>query len=140
VLEVPAKSDKAVLYGQVVDAWQATIAGVGPDGEDKGKRGKYLFLPPGYKDPVPEGYFAVRSNTYRITFAFRAIRLEGPTDAEIVAYTKSLKMYPLSEAANPKPTRFVDTGPHRIYTLPFYDIRALDTRSSAMSRCSPVTK
>ena len=39
VLEVPAKTDKAVLYGQVVDAWQVTIAGVGPVGEDKGKGG-----------------------------------------------------------------------------------------------------
>jgi hypothetical protein len=32
VLEVPAKTAKAVLYGQVVDAWQATIADVGPSG------------------------------------------------------------------------------------------------------------
>jgi hypothetical protein len=36
---------KGVLYGQVVDAWQSTIAGVGPVGEDKGAGGKYLFLP-----------------------------------------------------------------------------------------------
>jgi hypothetical protein len=26
VLEVPAKTDKVVLYGQIVDAWQSTIA------------------------------------------------------------------------------------------------------------------
>jgi Protein of unknown function (DUF1254)/Citrate synthase, C-terminal domain len=50
VLEVPAKTDKAVLYGQVVDAWQATIADLGPTGADKGAGGKYLFLPPGYAD------------------------------------------------------------------------------------------
>jgi hypothetical protein len=55
VLEVPAKTGKAVLYGQVVDAWQATIADVGPSGLDKGEGGKYLFLPPGYKDSVPDG-------------------------------------------------------------------------------------
>ena len=73
MLEVPAKTDKVVLYGQVVDAWQATIAGVGPVGEDKGAGGKYLFLPPGYSGPVPEGYFVVRSSTYRIVFAFRSI-------------------------------------------------------------------
>ena len=28
VLEVPAKTDKGVMYGQVVDAWQATVADV----------------------------------------------------------------------------------------------------------------
>jgi hypothetical protein len=52
VLEVPPKSDKAVLYGQIVDAWQATLADVGPTGADKGAGGKYLLLPPGYKDPM----------------------------------------------------------------------------------------
>jgi hypothetical protein len=59
VLDVPAKTAKAVLYGQVVDAWQATIADVGPVGADKGEGGKYLFLPPGYKEPIPDGYFAI---------------------------------------------------------------------------------
>jgi hypothetical protein len=53
VLEVPAKTAKGVIYGQVVDAWQITIAGVGPMGQDKGAGGKYLFLPPGYKAEVP---------------------------------------------------------------------------------------
>jgi hypothetical protein len=60
VLEVPAKTDKGVLYGQVVDAWQATIADVGPSGLDKGAGGKYLFLPPGYKQPIPHGYFPIQ--------------------------------------------------------------------------------
>lgn len=60
VLEVPAKTDKGVLYGQVVDAWQATIADVGPSGLDKGAGGKYLLLPPGYKQPIPHGYFPIQ--------------------------------------------------------------------------------
>ena len=125
VLEVPAKTDKVVLYGQVVDAWQATIAGVGPVGEDKGAGGKYLFLPPGYSGPVPEGYFGIRSSTYRITLAFRAIQLGGATVADATAYTKLIKMYPLSEAASPMPTRFVDLRPLTAQTMPFYDIQAL---------------
>jgi len=125
VLEVPAKTAKAVLYGQVVDAWQATIADVGPIGADKGGGGKYLFLPPGYREQAPNGYFVVPSSSYRILFAFRSIQLEGATAADAYAYSKTLKMYPLSEAANPKPTRFVDGQPYPIHTLPFYDIRAL---------------
>ncbi len=48
VLEVPTKSDKASLYGQIVDAWQSTLADVGPAGLDKGAGGKYLLIPPGY--------------------------------------------------------------------------------------------
>ena len=126
VLEVPAITDKAVLYGQIVDAWQATIADVGPSGADKGQGGKYLLLPPNYTDPVPPpGYIVLRSTSYRILFAFRSIQLEGATQAEAYAYSKTLKLYPLSEAANPPPTRFVDGRPYPLPTLPFYDIRAL---------------
>jgi hypothetical protein len=125
VIEVPAKSAKGVLYGQVVDAWQSTIADVGPAGVDKGAGGKYLFLPPGYKDLVPQGYFVIRSSTYRIFFGFRSIPLEGATDADAHAYALTLKMYPFSEAASPKPTRFVDNRAYPLHTLPFYDIRAL---------------
>ena len=123
VVEIPAATAKGVIYGQVVDAWQATVADVGPSGLDKGNGGKYLFLPPGYKGDVPNGYFAVPSPTYRIAFGFRSIRLGGATDAEANAYAKTLKMYPLSDAAKPQPTRFVDGFEKRISTLAFYDWR-----------------
>ena len=73
VVEVPAATEKASLYGQVVDAWQVTIAGVGPSGPDKGAGGKYLFIPPGHQDPIPEGYFPIRSRSYRLALAFRSV-------------------------------------------------------------------
>jgi len=37
---------------------------VGSAGVDKGKGGKYLILPPGYKDKVPDGYIPMPSPTY----------------------------------------------------------------------------
>ena len=123
VLEIPPASDKGVLYGQVVDAWQETIADVGPSGIDKGKGGRLLFLPPDYKKTPPAGYVVVASQNYRIQFAFRSIKLPGMTDEQANAYAKTLRMYLLSEAANPKPTRFVDGYSDRISTLPFYDFR-----------------
>ncbi len=123
VVEIPAATAKGVMYGQVVDAWQMTIADVGPSGLDQGKGGKYLFLPPGYKSEAPSGYFAIPSPTYRIQFGFRSIKLGGATDAEANSYAKTLKMYPLSEAAAPKPMRFVDGFDKRISTLAFYDWR-----------------
>ena len=52
-------------------------------------------------------------------------QIGGATEAEAYAYSKTLKMYPLSEAANPPPTRFVNGRPYPLPTLPFYDIRAL---------------
>lgn len=54
VVEIPAAKATGVIYGQVVDAWQVTIADVGPSGLDQGNGGKYLFLPPGYKGDVPK--------------------------------------------------------------------------------------
>ena len=125
VLEVPAKTDKAVLYGQIVDAWQSTIADVGPSGLDKGEGGKYLLVPPGYSQPIPDGYIVLRPDSYLLLVGLRSIQLEGATQAEAYAYSKTLKMYPLSEAADRPPTRFVDGRPYPWATLPFYDIRAL---------------
>jgi hypothetical protein len=124
VLEIPAKTDKNVMYGQIVDAWQETIADVGPSGEDKGAGGKYLLIPPTYKDTIPTGYIPVRTESYRLAFAFRSVSLPGATDADAYAYSKTLKMYPLSEANSPKPTRFVDPTGKRYPTLPFYDLQA----------------
>ena len=125
VLDVPARTEKAVLYGQIVDAWQATIADVGPSGADKGEGGKYLLVPPDYSQPIPNGYIVLRSSSYRIMLAFRSIQLGDGTQADAYAYSKTLKLYPLSEAANPPPTRFADGRPYPLPTLPFYDIRAL---------------
>ena len=123
VLEIPAKTNKAVMYGQIVDAWQVTIADVGPSGEDKGAGGKYLLIPPGYKEAMPGGYIAIPTESYRIAFAFRSIPLPGATDADAYAYSKTLKMYPLADAPSPKPTRFVDGSSERYPTLPFYDLK-----------------
>jgi hypothetical protein len=123
VVEVPAATDKGLLYGQVADAWQVTIADVGPSGADEGKGGKYLFLPPGYTEPPPAGYITVPSQSYRIALVFRSIKRPGMTDADANAYARTLKVYPLSEAANPPPTRFIDGFDKRIRTLPFYDLR-----------------
>jgi hypothetical protein len=123
VLEIPPASNKGVLYGQVVDAWQETIADVGPSGIDEGKGARLLFLPPDYKEAPPSGYTVIPSQNYRIQFAFRSIKLPGMTDEQANDYAKTLKMYSLAEAANPKPTHFVDGYPDRISTLPFCDFR-----------------
>src|SRR6201995_2558494 len=72
VLEVPVAGPDGSLYGQVVDAWQFTIADVGPTGLDKGQGGKLLFTPPDFKGMVPDGYIHVPSPNYRIAFAFRS--------------------------------------------------------------------
>jgi len=118
VVEVPAKSKKALLYGQIVDHWQYAIADVGPIGVDKGKGGKYLLLPPDYKGEIPKGYFVLKSPSYRVYFAFRAVKLPGATTKEAYEYGKKIKMYYLND---PKPTWFIDPSDKRFPTLVKYD-------------------
>src|SRR5271156_1103859 len=72
VLELPVASAEGSVYGQVVDAWQFTIADVEPSGLDKGKGGKLLFTPPGYTGEIPKEYIQVASPNFRIALAFRS--------------------------------------------------------------------
>jgi hypothetical protein len=122
VVEVPAAGEKAAYFGSFMDAWQVPVVDVGLSGEDKGKGGKYLFLPPGYTGAVPEGYLVYRPLTYAVEVSFRPVAKNGGTIEQVVEYGKSLKVYKLSEAANPPQTRFIDAYPKKWNTLPRYDI------------------
>jgi hypothetical protein len=123
VLEVPPAGADGSVYGQVVDAWQLTIADVGPSGLDKGKGGKLLFTPPGYTGEVPPGYIQVASPNYQIAFAFRSVPAAGKGPADAYAYSKKLRMYYLSQSASPPEQRFIDPLNDRYPTLPYYDER-----------------
>lgn len=133
VLEVPAAGPDGSLYGQVVDAWQFTIADVGPSGIDRGNGAKLLFTPPGYAEAVPDGYLHVASPNYRIAFAFRSVPAAGKTATDAHTYAQRLRMYYLSEAGNPPQQKFVDPIDQRYPTLPFYDGRHFEDMHAIMS-------
>src|ERR1700744_5462281 len=61
-LEIPP-AEGGSMTGRIDDAWQTALEDVGPAGVDKGKGGKYLILPPGYTDQVPEGYITLPCET-----------------------------------------------------------------------------
>ena len=111
VIEIPPAGDDGSITGTIMDVWQAALEDVGPAGVDKGKGGKYLILPPGYKDTPPEGYIVLPSSTYE-GYALLRSTLKSGGDAGVkqaVDYVlKSIKLYPLSAAANPPATKFVD--------------------------------
>jgi hypothetical protein len=125
VLEIPPAEPGSSITGSVDDAWQTAIEDVGPAGVDKGKGGKYLILPPGYKGKVPVGYIAMQSPTYQ-GFAILRSNPKSSSEADVasaVAYGKRVKFYPLSQAAHPSETQFVDAI-NVVYdaTIP-YDMR-----------------
>ena len=122
VLVVPAASEKVSYFGSIVNAWQQPLEDIGPPpGADKGKGGKYLLLPPGFDGDIPEGYIVVQSDTTELGFAFRPRLYKGATDADAAAYAHTIKIYHLSEAANPPATKYLDATPTSYNSLPVYD-------------------
>src|SRR5512137_1865691 len=72
VLEVPPK-----VLGLVNDLWYRWSGDVGITGEDRGRGGKYLLLPPGYKGEVPKGYFVIRPATFSVWVPWRSFLVDG---------------------------------------------------------------
>jgi hypothetical protein len=83
VIEVPP-AEGGSFAANIDDVWQAALEDAGPEGVDKGNGGKYLILPPGYKEQPPEGYIALPSETYGGFALFRS-NLPGRTEADIAA-------------------------------------------------------
>ena len=78
VVEVPPIGEKAQLFGSIVNAWQRPLVDVGPSGEDAGKGGRYLIVPPEYDGEIPsDGYMVVQSDTAAVHFAFRPVAING---------------------------------------------------------------
>jgi hypothetical protein len=124
VLEIPP-ADEGSITGTIMDSWQMALEDAGPAGVDKGRGGKYLILPPGHKDKVPEGYIGLPSVTYQGYALLRSI-LKSRSDVDIakaVKYGQRIKLYPLSAAAKPPETKFVDAINVIVSGVIPYDIR-----------------
>jgi len=128
VLEIPP-ADEGSITGTVMDVWQCALEDVGPAGVDQGQGGKYLILPPGYQDQVPAGYIPMPSDTYQGYALLRSIPKSG-SDADVakaVAYGKRIKLYPLSQAATPPATTFVDVVDIVYDSTITYDLRFFES-------------
>ena len=97
VLEVPPG-----ILGPVDDAFFRYVTDIGYIGPDKGKGGKYLFLPPGYKGEVPKsGYFVIQSPTYGLWAPWRNFAVDGDVKPALDNLKKYARIYPLSQADTP---------------------------------------
>jgi hypothetical protein len=105
VVEIPPK-----VLGTINDFWYRWVADVGITGADKGQGGKYLVLPPGYAGEIPAGYFVVRPKTFGNWMPFRSFLVDGSPKPGVDSVKKTLKIYQLSDAANPPPMRFVNAS------------------------------
>jgi hypothetical protein len=109
VLDFPAAVG-AGLFGSIVDAWEGPLADVGPEGDDAGKGGRYLLLPPGFTSDVPTGYIPLKMATYNGYALFRAIpATSSAADLDkAIGLVKQMRLYPLAQAANPPNSNYID--------------------------------
>jgi len=105
VVEVPDG-----LLGAANDAWFRFINNL-PVG------GKYLYLPPGYDGPVPDGFAVYRPRTYRVWVFLRSSVKDGRVDEAAALCAENVKVYPLSQVANPPKMKFVSASGKAFNTI-----------------------
>jgi hypothetical protein len=99
------------------DAWFRWVTDVGITGPDRGKGGKYLLLPPGYKGDVLDGYFVVRSKTFGNVLFFRTFLKDGDPKPGVDSVKKSLRVYPLAQVASPPEMKFINISGKALNTI-----------------------
>ena len=111
VLVVPPQ-----VVGFTSDAWQRPLGDLGIPGADKGKGGKYLFVPPSYEGEVPsEGYYVISCPTNNIWWLVRGFVKDGDTKATVESLRQT-KLYPLS---NPDaPQEYLNASKMPAYCIP----------------------
>jgi len=130
------------LQGILLDAWQRPIpvdggrffGDVGLPGPDAGKGGKFLLLPPGYKDDVPGDCFVYRSPTNTVFVFLRAFYQDPKNLAPAVSLIEQSRIYPLNGKETARPMRFPDASGVPVDMLPIRDGTAFDELKKLVER------
>jgi hypothetical protein len=97
---------------------------------------------PGYdKANVPNGYIPIPSDTYQGYALLRSV-LKSGSDADVanaVTYSKRIKLYPLSQAADQPPTKFVDASGVLFDTTICYDLSFFESLNQIV-QADPLSK
>ena len=140
VVEVPPR-----VYGGVDDHWCRWVVDVGFTGPDQGEGGRYLFLPPGYDGEVPPGYFVARPRTYGNFLPCRGFLDEhGDPHPAVEVIKANTRIYPLAEADDPPPMRFVNVSAEPMCAVPpaddtFWDLLNEVVQSEPPESADPLT-
>jgi hypothetical protein len=117
VIDLPPR-----MLGILDDMAFRYMTDLGVAGPDKGKGGKFLVLPPGYKGDVPEGYFVVPSKTSGVWVFMRGYLDKSlPLDKAIPAASANirnmLKVYPLSKKDRQPKMEFINVSGKEMNTI-----------------------
>lgn len=103
VVEAPPK-----VLGLVNDIWYRWAGDIGFTGPDRGDGGKFLILPPGYKDEVPPGYHVIRPGSLSVWVAWRSFVVDGSPAPGVELVKKMTKVYPPGQSAAQPVMNFID--------------------------------
>lgn len=137
VLHVPS-AGTADIFGSVVDAWEVPVADVGLSGQDQGRGGKYLLVPPDCTETIPEGHLPVRLDTfngYCLLRVMASTRAGGDTGA--LDMVRQFRLYPLARSSNPPAQRYIDMAGKRLDGVVQFD-ESFFERLSRMVNEEPV--
>ncbi len=105
------------VLGAVDDAFFRYVTDIGFAGPDQGQGGKYLFVGPNYEGDIPEGYFVIKSPTYRHWLFLRVIVQDGNLQTAISMFKKGYHCYPLAQSQDPPPQKYVDFSGKKFNTI-----------------------
>ncbi|MCK5775638.1 MAG: DUF1254 domain-containing protein [Bacteroidales bacterium] len=114
--------------GTVNDAFFRFVVDMGAPGPDRKKGGMYILLPPNYEGDLvatPNSFkdnssvkvkvagkmqdvWIAQSRSYTNWLILRGFLVDGKPDTASKMWREGLKIYPLADAANPKPMEFVN--------------------------------
>ena len=123
MMEIDVKAGPMVMIlppgvlGPVDDIFFRYVADLGLVGPDQGKGGKYLFVHNSYKGELPEGYFVVRTPSYRNVAFFRAFVKDGDMAGAVRGVKAVFRLYRLAQAGNPPPQKFVNVSGVKFNTI-----------------------
>jgi hypothetical protein len=104
VVEVPPG-----VLGPADDSYFHFVTDVGVTGPDKGKGGRYLFVPPGYKGKLPSsGYYVAKPATNGNLIFYRAFVKGGDIASAAREVKAKARVYPLSAAGKPPAQSFIE--------------------------------
>jgi hypothetical protein len=95
------------VLGVIDDFWFRNVTDFGNAGPDKGKGGKFLILPPGYKGEIPRGYIVARSPTFNNLLFWRGFLVNGDPKPAVDSIRKTMRVYPLGRDANAPKMNYV---------------------------------
>ena len=116
VIEYPPR-----VSGVLDDMWSRHIADYGITGPDRGKGGKLLVVPPGYKGKIPSGYSVARARTNGVWAITRGLAEGGDFSSTAIQLLGGLKVYGLAIADNPPSTDPINGSGNAVNMVPAND-------------------